>query len=178
MRFIVRPLIAGSLFLIMSSCLHGQTLSASHETAIRTLIMEVPQAMNRKDWKAYADLFSDDADWINVVGMFWHGKDNLVRAHAAYGPTVFRNGGFFYSDMVIRRVAPDVAIVVVTEHSMNEGLAPDGVTKLPPGQGRLSFVVVKRKHAWKITLGHNTGVDLEAQKYDPTGADWKNQPQK
>jgi uncharacterized protein (TIGR02246 family) len=140
--------------------------------------MAVPQAMDRQDWKAFADLFADDADWINVVGMFWHGKDNVVKAHAAYGPTVFRNGGFSYSDMVVREVTPDVAIVVVTEHGVNEQVAPDGVTKLPPGDGRISFVIVKRHGAWKITLGHNTDINLQAQRDDPTGPDWKPQPQK
>lgn len=155
-----------------SSFLQAQTLSTSDKAAIRTLIMAVPEAMNHQDWKAYADLFADDADWINVVGMFWHGKDNLVKAHEAYGPTVFRNGGFSYSDMVIREVTPDVAIVVATEHVV-EQVAPDGVTKLPPGQDRLSFVVVKRKGDWKITLGHNTPVNLQAQRDDPTSADWK-----
>lgn len=175
MTVTVRWLIAGLLLLASCSCSAGQTLPPSDEASIRTLIMQVPQAMNRQDWKAFADLFADDADWINVVGMFWRGKSNVVKAHSAYGPTVFRNGGFSYSDLVIREVTPDVAIVVVTEHSANEAVAPDGVAKLPPGQGRLSFVVVKRNRAWKITLGHNTVVNIQAQKDDPTGPDWRPQ---
>jgi uncharacterized protein (TIGR02246 family) len=129
--------------------------------------MSVPEAMNHKDWKAYGALFAEDADWINVVGMFWHGKKNLVEAHEAYASSVFRNGGFTYSDMLIRGVAPGVAVVVVTEHTV-EQVAPDGVTKLPPSQDRLSFVVVKRNGQWRITLGHNTGVNQAAAAGDPT----------
>jgi len=156
-----------------ASCcwMHAQSPSASDEAAIKSLILAVPEAMNHKDWKAYGDLFAEDADWINVVGMFWHGKENVVKAHAAYASTVFRNGGFTYSDMSIREVAPSVVVVVVTEHSV-EQVAPDGVTKLPPGQGRLSFVVVKRNGEWKITLGHNTGVLEAAEAEDPTKG-WK-----
>ena len=171
MRRPVRPLALSLLFLISSSGLFAQTFAVSDETAIRALITAVPKAMNDKDWKAYAALFADDADWINVVGMFWHGKDNVVKSHAAYGSTVFRNGGFTYSDILIRDVAPNVAVVVVTEHSV-EQLAPDGVTKLPGGEERLSFVVVKRSGQWKITLGHNTSVNKFAEAGDPTKG-WK-----
>jgi len=175
MRITAPLLILSFLFFAISSCLGAQELPGSDESAIRRLVLAVPQTMNHQDWKGFANLFADDADWINVVGMFWHGKENVVKAHAAYGPTVFRNGGFSYSGMVIREVTPDVAIVVVTETSAKEQVAPDGVTKLPPGQGRLSFVVVKRKGEWKITFGHNTGINREAQKDDPTGPEWKAQ---
>lgn len=171
MQFTLRLAMVGVILTLSCSWMHAQNQSASDETAIRSLIMSVPEAMNRKDWKAYGDLFADDADWTNVVGMFWHGKENVVKAHAEYGSTVFRNGGFAYSDMLIREVAPKVAVVVVTEHSV-EQVAPDGVTKLPPGEGRLSFVVVKRNGQRKITLGHNTGVLKATEAEDPTKG-WK-----
>jgi uncharacterized protein (TIGR02246 family) len=149
----------------------AQTLSAPDRAAIQNLIMAVPAAMNRKDWRAFSGLFAEDADWINVVGMFWRGKGNVVKAHAAYASTAFRNGGFSYSDMLIRGVAPSVAVVVVTEHSIAQ-LAPDG-TPLPGGQGRLSYLVVKRNGLWKITFGHNTAVNPDAQRYDPIGGHWR-----
>ena len=171
MRFTLRWMAIAVIFAVTCCSMHAQSPSASDEAAIKSLILAVPEAMNHKDWKAYGDLFAEDADWINVVGMFWHGKENVVKAHAAYANTVFRNGGFRYSDMSIREVAPSVAVVVVTEHSV-ESVAPDGVTKLPAGEGRLSFVVVKRNGEWKITLGHNTGVLKEAEAEDPTKG-WK-----
>ena len=171
MQSAFRLSVVGVILAVGCPWMSAQSLNASDDAAIKSLIMAVPEAMNHKDWKAYANLFAEDADWINVVGMLWHGKENLVKAHAAYGSTVFRNGGFKYSDMSIRGVAPGVAVVVVTEHAV-EQVAPDGVHKLPPGEGRLSFVVVKRDGAWKITLGHNTGILKEAEATDPTKG-WK-----
>jgi uncharacterized protein (TIGR02246 family) len=171
MRFTVCLLVIVGMFATCCSLSFAQNVSASDEAAIKSLIMAVPEAMNHKDWKAYGDLFAEDADWINVVGMFWHGKDNVVKAHAAYGTTVFRNGGFTFSDLSIRQVAPDVAIVVVTEHTV-EQVAPDGVHKLPAGEDRLSFVVVNRSGHWKITLGHNTPVNKAAEPTDPARG-WK-----
>jgi len=166
MRFTVRTVVSMAIVAAACCCTSAQAPNSSDEAAIKSLILAVPEAMNHKDWKAYGDLFTEDADWINVVGMFWHGKENVVKAHAAYATTVFRNGGFMYTDMLIREVAPNVAIVVVTEHSV-EQLAPDGVHKLPPGEGRLSFIVVKRKGQWKIALGHNTDINKAAEPDDP-----------
>jgi uncharacterized protein (TIGR02246 family) len=150
--------------------LAAQTLSKADETAIRTIVMAVPEALNHKDMKTYADLFADDADWINVVGMHWRGKAAVVKAHEVYLKTVFRDGGMSTGDLDIRAVTPDVAIVVVTELD-SAGILPDG-GKAPPGSGRLTYVLVKRDGKWKITHGHNTTIDPGAQRFDPINGNW------
>lgn len=153
------------------SFLHAQTLSKPDEMAIRTIVMAVPEALNQKDMKMYADLFADDADWINVVGMHWRGKAAVVKAHEVYLKTIFRDGGMSTRDMTIRAVTPDVAIAVVTQDDKGGGILPDG-TKAPPGSGRLTYVLVKRGGKWKITHGHNTVIDPNAQPFDPINSNW------
>lgn len=153
------------------SFLHAQTLSKPDEMAIRTIVMAVPEALNQKDMKMYADLFADDADWINVVGMHWRGKAAVVKAHEVYLKTIFRDGGMSTRDMTIRAVTSDVAIAVVTQDDKGGGILPDG-TKAPPGSGRLTYVLVKRGGKWKITHGHNTVIDPNAQPFDPINSNW------
>jgi uncharacterized protein (TIGR02246 family) len=119
----------------------------------------------------YADLFADDADGINVVGMHWRGKTAVVKAHQAYFKTAFRDGGMSTADMSIRAVTPDVAIVVVTEINRGGGILPDG-SKAAPGSGRLTYVLVKRGGKWKITHGHNTTIDPNAKRFDPVNSNW------
>jgi|SRR5579862_1916913 len=152
--------------LLFPNVLAAQTLSKADENAIRAIVIAVPEALDHKDMKAYAELFADDADWINVVGMHWTGKAAVVKAHAVYLKTVFRDGGMSTGDMSIRAVTPDVAIVVVTEINNGGGILPDG-SKAPPGSGRLTYVLVKRDGNWKITHGHNTSIDPKAQPFDP-----------
>jgi uncharacterized protein (TIGR02246 family) len=156
--------------LLCPSLLGAQSLSKTDEAAIRTIVTAVPEALDRKDMKMYADLFADDADWVNVVGMHWRGKAAVVKAHQAYLKTVFRDGGMSTGEMSIRPVTSDVAIVVVTEINRGGGILPDG-SKAPPGSGRLTYVLVKRGGVWKITHGHNTTIDPNAQRFDPVNGD-------
>jgi uncharacterized protein (TIGR02246 family) len=147
---------------------HAQTLSTPDEAAIRATVRAVPEALNHKDMKAYAELFDDDADWINVVGMHWRGKANVVKAHTIYLKTLFSKGGITTADMSVRAVTPDVAIAVATEDDKG-GVLPDG-SNAPPGSGRLTYVLVKRNGKWKIVHGHNTGINVAAQRFDPINA--------
>ena len=150
--------------------LNAQTLSKADEASIRAIVTAVPEALNHKDMKAYASLFADDADWINVVGMHWRGKADVVKAHEVYLKTIFRDGGMSTAEMTIRAVTPDVAIAVVTQNDKG-GILPDG-SKAPPGAGRLSYVLVKRGGKWMITHGHNTVIDADAQRFDPINSNW------
>jgi uncharacterized protein (TIGR02246 family) len=165
-----RCLVQLTVGLLFVSCMNAQTLDRADETAIRAVVTAVPEALNRKDMKAYADLFADDADWINVVGMHWIGKAAVVKAHEAYLKTIFRDGGMSTRDVTIRAVTPDVAIAVVTQDDKG-GILPDG-SKTPSGSGRLTYVLVKRDSKWKITHGHNTVIDPDAQRFDPINAHW------
>ena len=167
-------IVAAALF--SANSLAAQTLSKADETAIRSTVTAVPEALDRKDMKMYADLFADDADWINVVGMHWRGKAAVVKAHQVYLKTVFRDGGMSTGDIEIRAVTPDVAIAVVTELD-TAGVLPDG-SNAPPGSGRLTYVLVKRGGKWKITHGHNTTIDPNAQRFDPINSNWSGQPSK
>ncbi len=160
--------------LFSANSLAAQTLRKADETSIRAIVAAVPEALDRKDMKTYADLFADDADWINVVGMHWRGKAAVVKAHEVYLKTVFRDGGMSTGDIEVRAVTPDVAIAVVTELD-TAGILPDG-SKAPPGSGRLTYVLVKRGGKWKITHGHNTTIDPNAQRFDPIKSDWSGQP--
>ncbi len=172
--FLVELIVVGLLSL---SYMNAQTLDRTDETAIRAVVTAVPEALNHKDMKAYADLFADDADWINVVGMHWIGKPAVVKAHEVYLKTIFRDGGMSARDVTIRAVTADVAIAVVIEDFKGGGILPDG-GKNPPGSGRLTYVLVKRGGKWKITHGHNTSIDPNAQPFDPINSNWNGEAPK
>jgi uncharacterized protein (TIGR02246 family) len=47
------------------------------------LVATFETGWNTNDMKAIGSIFRDDAEFINVVGMRWRGKDAIVKAHAA-----------------------------------------------------------------------------------------------
>jgi uncharacterized protein (TIGR02246 family) len=146
-------------------------MDSSDETAIKTVVVNYFDTLNRLDFKGFGDLFTEDADWINIKGMHWTGKSDLVKAHEILFKMIYPNGGYAYTNVTLRAVTPEVAVVVMLEFSP-EGKSPDGAI-LPAGQDELSFVVLKQKDTWKITHGHNTVIDLKAQKHDPINSGWK-----
>ena len=54
--------------------------SSSDEQAIRSVVREYGASWNRHDMAALAELFADDAHWINIVGMHWPDKSPLSLA--------------------------------------------------------------------------------------------------
>jgi uncharacterized protein (TIGR02246 family) len=160
--------IAMLLFLISHNSL---AMDSSDEAVIKGVVADYFDSLNRLDFKKFGDLFAEDADWINIKGMHWNGKTDLVKAHEILFKLIYPNGGYTYTNVTVRAVAPTVAVVVVLEFSP-EGTSPDGA-KLPAGQDELSFVVLKQNDKWKITHGHNTVIDLKAQKHDPINSGWK-----
>ena len=101
----------------------------------------------------------------------------LAVSHEVYLKTIFRDGGMSARDVNIRAVTADVAIAVVIEDFKGGGILPDG-SKNPPGSGRLTYVLVKRGGKWKITHGHNTSIDPNAQPFDPINSNWNGEAPK
>ena len=59
--------------------------SARDEAEIRDLQARQQEAWNRHDAKAYAALFTEDGDVVNVVGWWWKGRSEIeTQLTAAY----------------------------------------------------------------------------------------------
>ena len=83
----------------------SETMSADQQE-IQTVIGGYRNAWNRHDMKAMADLFADEAEWVNIVGMHWPGKRGVVGGHEAYHRTFFRETEIELADVAIRPIAP------------------------------------------------------------------------
>ena len=57
-------------------------LSSSDEEAVRSVMNEFPDAWNRHDMDAIGALFAEDADFVNVTGTYWKGRESIRLNHA------------------------------------------------------------------------------------------------
>jgi uncharacterized protein (TIGR02246 family) len=146
------------------------SVSDSNQEEIRVIALGFFEAWNRHDMKAIAKLFTDDADWINIVGMHWRGKNSVVKAHEIFHRTIFQNTAMNPIDVGIRMVTSDVAITVITLKA-GDFTTPQGERKVGT-QDKLSLALVKCEDGWKITHGHNTVIDPNAQRFDPVNSGW------
>lgn len=113
-------------------------------------------AWNRHDTKALAALFSDRADFVNVIGLHWRGRVEIERAHAEIHATRMKESRLTVLGRSARVLRPGVAVV----HADWELVGDTGIEgkPLPPRRGVLSFVVVQAEGGWRIESAQNTDV--------------------
>ena len=142
----------------------------SADKSIRAVLQGYRDAWNRHDMRAMAELFDDDAQWVNIVGMYWPGRASVVAGHEAFHRTFFQTTEIDLADAEIRELAPSVAIAVIL---LKVGaFTPTDGTPRPKSDNRLSLVLTRRSGRWRIAHGHNTVVDPAAQPFDPVNSGW------
>lgn len=123
------------------------------ESEIRQLQARQQDAWNRHDAKAYAALFTDDGDVVNVAGWRWKGRGEIERQLAAAYAVVFRESRLTIVDVDVRFLARDVAIAHV-RWTMEGARTPPPIPE--PRQGIQTQVLQKRDGAWRIVAFQNT----------------------
>ncbi len=149
----------------------ANALSKEDDAAVREVIGGTVKALNAHDMKAFAKLFCEDAEWINIVGMHWRGREAILKAHSAFLDTVFKDNRMKLDAIETRSLGNGYATAVATI-THGEFTAPSGKV-VPTAQNRVTHVLVKGTDGWKIVHGHNVQVDAQAAKHDPV-----NQPKK
>jgi uncharacterized protein (TIGR02246 family) len=111
------------------------------------------EAWNRHDMAALGQLFHDDADFVNVVGLQMRGRESIQHHHGAIHASAYKNSTLRVVVEDARGIAPNVIIAHV--HTQLEGDAR------APGQTRnslLTLVIERRADEWRIVAGQNTAI--------------------
>ena len=127
----------------------------SIERAIRAVEARQEAAWNAHDSTAYAALFAEDADVVNVLGWHWKSRaelrDKLGRAFA----TVFRATTLHIESVTFKPIAPGVVVAHVG-WTMTGALSPDGSGGNIPQQGLQTQVLRRTPGGWTIVAFQNT----------------------
>lgn len=135
------------------------------EQAIRKGVAAWETSWNKHDMNEMATLLTEDAEWINVVGMWWRGRADVRQAHVVYHDTVFKETPYHAQAVTVRFVTPDAAIASV-KWKKGSFVAPNGVT-YPEAEDMMSMLWVRQTGNWLIALGHNTTIDPNVQQFNP-----------
>jgi uncharacterized protein (TIGR02246 family) len=118
------------------------------------------ETWNLHDMTAMAALFAEDADFVNVGGMHWKGRDQIRKEHARSHELQFKESVLTVENVSVRFLKPDVALAHI-EWWMKGDRDPDGTSR-PPREGVMSWVLVKRGGVWRVASSHNTNVRISA----------------
>ena len=105
--------------------------------------MAFQEAWNNHDMKAMGDVFTEDADLINVVGTRWQGRADIIKPLGVFHRQMFKNEQIHLGQITIRSITPNVAVVVAVQTGSGEMVLPDGRgPRKPLGNQLDTFVVV------------------------------------
>lgn len=127
--------------------------SEAQTTEIRELESQQQDAWNRHDAKAYATLFSEDGDCVNVVGWWWKGRAEIEKKLTAAYAFVFRESVLTINDVEVRFPAPEMTIAHV-RWTMVGARTPEALPK--PQQGIQTQLLQKQNGKWLIVAFQNT----------------------
>jgi uncharacterized protein (TIGR02246 family) len=91
----------------------------------RRVVAAFAEAWNRHDMAAFAELFAHDAEFVNVVGLWWKGKAEIRAAHEFAHATMFRSSRLQMLEVSVRLPAPGLALAR-SRWRLEGHLAPDG----------------------------------------------------
>jgi uncharacterized protein (TIGR02246 family) len=123
-----------------------------------------------RDAAALAALFADDADFVNVTGLWWHDRQAIEKAHH-YGLTTFFRDSTLRAGRIKIRDLGDVA-VVQARMRLSGQIAPDGSTA-EDRQTLFTFVLHRQTEGWLIVTAHNTDIAPGKETHLVTGGDMR-----
>jgi uncharacterized protein (TIGR02246 family) len=134
-------------------------LAPGDRAALERIVGRLEAAWNAMDAAAFAAPFAGDADFVNIRGEHFRGRNAIATGHAAIFRTIYAGSTNHYTVEAARLLRPEVALVHV--HSRLD--APHGPLAGRHG-ARFSLVLTKEPGGWEIAALHNT---LEAAQGPP-----------
>lgn len=128
---------------------------AVDEQAVAALVGEVERAWNTHDMHRFAACFAPDADFVNVMGWWWKGRDDIEGKHTLIHETIFRDSTMALECEAIKHVGSGVAVAHVTWSMVgHEAGGPEQTSE--PRKGIWSWVIRDRHGRLEIVSSHNT----------------------
>jgi len=114
------------------------------------------EAWNSADADALAALFAEDAEFVNVVGLWWHDRENIRSAHAFGFTTIFPDSMITMGEPRVRHLGESAAVVHSRWHLVGQ-VSPSGE---PAGarEGIFVFVLERCADGWITVAAQNTDI--------------------
>jgi uncharacterized protein (TIGR02246 family) len=140
-------------FLLLFSPIVARCDSDQDKADIRNLQNQQADAWNRHDAKAYANLFKEDGDCVNVVGWWWKGRAEIEKKLTDAYLFVFKESVLTIKDVDVKFLGVDLAVAHV-RWTMTGARTPKGIPE--PQQGIQTQVLQKQSGKWQIAAFQNT----------------------
>lgn len=146
-----------SILYALAVCLAPLAAAGEPEPAIaeiRVLQQRQADAWNAHDARAYASLFVEDGDVVNVMGWWWRGRTEIERNLRQAFAYTFAGSRLTIKETTVRMLQADLAVAHV-RWTMDGARVPPGAAA-PPREGIQLQVLRREAGAWRIVSFQNT----------------------
>lgn len=142
--------------LLCPGFLHAQAVRDADETAIREIETQWESAWNRHDVPAMVRLVAPHADFVNLAGEWFKGREAFRKSLEALHSGKVKESVWQVEKTDIKFLTPRIAVVHVYFNSRGER-NPDG-TPMAPRRGIFTRVEAKRDGQWLIVASQATNI--------------------
>jgi ketosteroid isomerase-like protein len=159
-----------AVLVVLNSLLTTAVLAAANDVEdARSVVAAFVTTWNRHDLDAFGKLFAPDADFVNVAGLLWTGRQSIRAQHAYihgvipadspgfstedrpyYG--IFKNSSLKFDQIDVRLLRKEVAIAHVHWELLGEARTQN------PRRGVFIFVLTRQNVGWWIAAAQNTEI--------------------
>jgi uncharacterized protein (TIGR02246 family) len=125
---------------------------------IEALFETLTRHWNRHDAKAYASLWLEDADFVNVLGMHRHGRAELLAELDYLHADRFKNSQVSMQRKTVRFLTPDVAVAHVEWEMTGDPGMPGHPTQGGRRSGIFTHVLRRTPEGWRFVASQNTDI--------------------
>lgn len=125
-------------------------------------------AWQSRDGQRIGTLFAEDADFVNVTGLWWRDRAAISKAHD-YALKSFFSDTILQPGVTTTRMLGSDHAVVHCRFRLSGQIAPNGETA-GPRQTILSFVLRRTRNGWQAVSAQNTDVVPGKETHVNTGS--------
>jgi uncharacterized protein (TIGR02246 family) len=137
-------------------------LSVADEKAIRDILKDQETAWNKHDIKAFTKALRDDAEGINVAGMYWRGKPAILKHLVDFHATFLKDCQEYLEEVQVHSIGAGYAVAVNIWKV--DGFKGPGGIEFPACRHRSTVMLAKGADGWEVVHFHNTTIDEAREK--------------
>lgn len=131
------------------------------EAAIRALLARQAEAWNEHDARAWCESFTEDAEFVNILGMLFHGRAQIEARHAELFRGIFSRSQVTVITRKVVSLGPTSALAETVHELRGYERLPPGIRATEPDgtlRTRLKYVLGLEADGWRIRSAQNTAV--------------------
>ncbi len=148
-----------TITIVSTACGGVKAAEDTPQIALEKILATEQSAWNASDSISYANVFTDDADFVNIRGQIFTGKSAIQQQHARIFAGPFKGSTIAVVQRRFHQIS-DSAVLVDTDQTVTKFVGlPPGIVESSPGQlvTHFKYLAIKQVDgSWKFASGQNT----------------------